>query len=85
MATLDLSHVVYTRSSTGGVRIYVDGIEVASGTLSGTFSTWESFSLALGGELAGPRYWTGEIHLAGIYSRALTSTEVRQNFLAGAN
>jgi hypothetical protein len=85
VAVLNLSHVVYTRSSTGAVRIYVNGTQVAIGTLTGNFSSWSNYNLALGGELSGTRYWTGDLHLVAIYSRALTATEVRQNFLAGAN
>jgi hypothetical protein len=84
-ASLTLSHVVYTRSSTGAVRIYVNGTQVATETLTGNLSSWSNYELALGGELSGTRYWTGDLHLVAIYSRALSSTEVRQNFLAGAN
>ena len=85
MATLNLSHVVYTRSSTGAVRIYVNGTQVATGTLTGNLSSWANYNLALGGELSGTRFWRGELHLVAIYSRALTAAEVRQNWLAGAN
>jgi hypothetical protein len=85
VAATNLSHVVYTRSSTGAVRIYVDGNQVATATLTGNLSGWASYNLALGGELSGTRYWRGELHLVAIYSRALTAAEVRQNFLAGAN
>jgi hypothetical protein len=85
VATTNLTHVVYTRSSTGAVRIYVNGTLVTSATLTGNLSAWANYNLALGGELSGTRYWRGELHLVAIYSRALTSTEVRQNWLAGAN
>ncbi|MGK2854073.1 MAG: Ig-like domain-containing protein, partial [Microbacteriaceae bacterium] len=85
VASLNLSHVVYTRSSTGAVRIYVDGTQVASSTLTGNLSGWSNYELALGGEASGTRYWLGDLHLVAIYSRALTATEVRTNFLAGAN
>jgi hypothetical protein len=85
VATTNLTHVVYTRSSTGAVRIYVNGTLVTSATLTGNLSSWANYNLALGGELSGTRYWRGEMHLVAIYSRALTSTEVRQNWLAGAN
>jgi hypothetical protein len=85
VATTNLTHVVYTRSSTGAVRIYVNGNLVTSATLTGNLSTWANYNLALGGELSGTRYWRGEMHLVAIYSRALTAAEARQNFLAGAN
>jgi hypothetical protein len=85
VASLALTHVVYTRSSAGAVRIYVNGTQVASSTLTGNFSGWASFNLALGGEPSGTRYWVGDLHLVAIYSRALTAAEARQNWLAGAN
>ncbi len=84
-ATTNLTHVVYTRSSTGAVRIYVNGNLATSATLTGNLSSWDNYKLALGGEVSGTRYWRGELHLVAIYSRALTAAEARQNFLAGAN
>ncbi|MES1242957.1 MAG: Ig-like domain-containing protein [Acidobacteriota bacterium] len=85
VATTGLTHVVYTRSSTGAVRIYVNGTQVATATLTGNLSGWSNYSLALGGEPNGARYWVGDMHLVAIYSRALTAAEARQNWLAGAN
>jgi len=85
VASLALTHVVYTRSSTGAVRIYVNGTQAASSTLTGNLSGWSSYNLALGGEPSGTRYWKGALHLVAIYSRALTAAEARQNWLAGAN
>ncbi|HEX3131883.1 MAG TPA: Ig-like domain-containing protein [Thermoanaerobaculia bacterium] len=85
VATTGLTHVVYTRSSTGAVKIYVNGTQVASSTLTGNLSGWTNYNLALGGEPNGARYWVGDMHLVAIYSRALTAAEARQNWLAGAN
>jgi hypothetical protein len=85
VASVSLTHVVYTRSSTGAVRIYVNGTQVASSTLTGNLSGWSNYNLALGGEPNGARYWLGDMHLVAIYSRALTAAEARQNWLSGAN
>jgi hypothetical protein len=85
VATTGLTHVVYTRSSAGAVRIYVNGTQVATATLTGNLSGWTNYNLALGGEPNGARYWVGDMHLVAIYSRALTAAEARQNWLAGAN
>ncbi len=85
-ATLNLAHVVYTRTSAGAVRMYVNGTQVSTATLTGSFSAWvNNYKLGIGNEFGGGRPWIGDLHLMAVYSRALTGTEVRQNFLAGAN
>jgi hypothetical protein len=84
-ATLNLTHVVYTRDAAGAVRIYVNGSQSASTTLSGNFSNWSSYKLGIANELAGGRPWRGDLHLVAVYNRALSAAEVRQNLLAGAN
>jgi hypothetical protein len=81
--TTELSHVVYTRDSSGVARIYIDGVERVSGTVGGDFNWDESYPLALANELTGDRPWLGEFHLVAIYNRALSQAEVTQNFLAG--
>lgn len=86
--TTKLTHVVFTRNSSGLLRFFQDGQEVGRRQVSGSFSEWQDgFQLALGNELgaAGERAWLGEFHLAAIYSRALTADEVRQNYEFGAN
>jgi hypothetical protein len=81
MAQTDLTHVVYTRNSGGLAKFYLNGVEVASATISGDLSTWDpSFRLALANELTVDRPWLGEFHLVAIYNRALSSQEVMQNF-----
>jgi len=81
--TTELSHVVYTRDSSGVARIYIDGVERVSGTVGGDFNWDESYRLALANELTGDRPWLGEFHLVAIYNRALSQAEVNQNFVAG--
>jgi hypothetical protein len=82
---LKLSHVVYTRSATGVATLYVDGVDVARATGTGSLSNWnESYRLALGNEFGSDRAWLGELHLVGVYGRALGPDDVKQNFKAGA-
>jgi hypothetical protein len=82
--TTKLSHVVYTRDVWGVGKIYVDGVEQGSVTVGGDFSNWdESYRLMLASELTGTRPWLGEYHLVAVYDRALSATEVDQNFKAG--
>ncbi|RIK70441.1 hypothetical protein DCC62_22730 [candidate division KSB1 bacterium] len=82
----ELCHVVYTRKTTGLIRFYLNGVDPAPSTrprITGDFSNWEEFELALANELSLDRPWLGELHLIAIYSRALTAAEVKKNFEAG--
>ncbi|MCI0696583.1 LamG domain-containing protein [candidate division KSB1 bacterium] len=82
----DLCHVVYTRDTTGKVRLYLNGSDPIGSKrpqIGGTFNNWDgSFQLALANELIGNRPWLGEYYLIAIYNRALGKTEVRQNWAA---
>jgi VCBS repeat-containing protein len=80
------SHVVLTRSADGEVRLYVDSVQVASGTAAGDLSTWDSsFSLVMANETSGDRPWLGTLHLVALYSSALSDAEVTQNYEVGAS
>ncbi len=85
-ATASLQHVVFTRNAAGAAQLYIDGSPVASATLAGTFDTWNTvYRFALGNELntAPTNVWLGEYRLAAVYSRALSASEVAQNYAAG--
>jgi len=82
--TTALTHVVFTRDTAGNAAIYVNGSKQANATVGGDFNNWSSnFRLALANEFNGDRPWQGELHLVAIFDRALSSTEVSQNFNAG--
>ena len=82
--TVELTHVVYTRDSSGTAKIYINVLEEGSGMASGDFSNWNgNYAMALGNELTGDRPWLGEIHLIAIYNRSLSLEEIEQNFVAG--
>jgi hypothetical protein len=81
-----MTHVVYTRDRTGRARIYLDGVEYASGLVEGTLSAWDPDQpLVLANEVGGNRPWLGTLHLVALYDRALSATEVDRNFAAGPN
>jgi hypothetical protein len=85
-ASTSLKHVVYTRNSAGLTVTYIDGVQVASTTATGSMSNWDtSMRLALANAIGGGKPWRGDLHLVALYSRSLTATEVQQNFLAGSN
>ncbi len=85
--TAQLTHVVYTRNSSGTTRIFLDGNLVQSGRTGGTLSNWDrSMRLTLGNEVCDEdRSWLGEYRLMAIYDRALSHEEIVQNFLAGSD
>ena len=83
-ATTKLTHVLYAHSKDGKTHVYVNGKSVGTQTIRGDLSNWDkSFRLAIGNELSGDRPWLGTLHLVAVYSRALTPTEIAQNFAAG--
>jgi hypothetical protein len=82
-----LQHVVLTRSATGLVRIYVDGVIEAEqqDTLPvGDFSNWDpNYVFALANERnfsdLNARDWRGIYYQVAVYDRALDQDEVNQN------
>jgi hypothetical protein len=86
VAQAALQHVVLTYDSVNGQQLYVNGVltpdkDPAGG---GSLASWDStFALALGSEVTGKEGWGGTIKFAAVHSRALTATQVLENFNAG--
>lgn len=82
--TTTLSHVVYTRSSSGRATLYVNGQARGVLTVRGNFDNWDSaMTLMVANELSDDRPWLGFFKLAAVYSRALSMAEVLHNYEAG--
>lgn len=89
-ATPELQHVVYTFDG-NTAKFYINGNQVnTSGTQNptGDFSTWDAnydFGIAneFGPDAITQRDWLGEFHLAAVYSKALSSIEILNNYQAG--
>ncbi|MFN2199700.1 MAG: LamG domain-containing protein, partial [Caldilineaceae bacterium] len=78
-----MQHVVMTYSS-GQRKIYVDNAPVAADPQTGNLNNWdESYQLLLANEADGSRPWLGELHLVAFYDRALSTSEIAQNFATG--
>jgi hypothetical protein len=76
--------VVGTYTS-GTRRLYINGVQVNSDTQSGTIATNSGgMSIGVYGGFSGGRgyYYNGNLSMCRIYNRALTATEVLQNFNA---
>lgn len=82
-ATSSLTHVVYTRSSSGEEKFYLDAIEVGQGFRPGALTNWGDYVLALANEPEGGRPWLGELWLVAIYDRVLGIDDLSRNFVAG--
>lgn len=81
-----LQHVVMTFSPVEGRRFYVNGVYTgdidAQG--GGSLADWDdTFALVLGNETSTNRQWEGVLRMVAIHNRALTPTQILQNFDAG--
>jgi PKD repeat protein len=81
-ATTELQQVTYTRDSSGNAKLYIDAVEIASMTLGGDFSTWDSYRFAMANDVQRARPWLGEIGLVAIYDTALSQADIEKNLLA---
>ena len=81
-----LTHAVYTRDAAGKARLFVNGRLTKEQSTPGSISNWNgNYRLALGNEFSGDRAWRGTLYWVAVYGRSLSSTEVSQNFKAGAS
>ncbi len=81
-----LQHVVMTYSPVEGRRIYVNGVYTgdADAQGGGSLADWDdTFALVLGNETSTNRQWEGVLRLVAIHNRALTPSQIQQNFEAG--
>ncbi|MFT7090162.1 MAG: hypothetical protein ACJAYW_000119 [Candidatus Azotimanducaceae bacterium] len=80
-----LQHVVMTFDPTTGRQLFVNGarIDVADEG-GGDLNDWDdTFAFVLGNEVANNRQFQGVLRLVAIHNRALTPTQIVQNFDAG--
>lgn len=81
-----LTHVAFTRSSTGQTIIYVNGVVAGTATAAGKLSNWnDSFQFAIGDEISRGRSWHGQIQSIAIHDRALADSEIQNRFQAGSS
>jgi hypothetical protein len=83
MDVLFPAHVVYTRDAVGQARLHVNGVEVATQTHGGDFTTWfDGYRLGLAGEIngVGTNPWLGQFYRVAIYNRALSTAQIQEQF-----
>jgi mono/diheme cytochrome c family protein len=81
-----LQHVVATFDPVAGRRIYVNGMLVTDQdpSAAGNLTDWDStFAFVLGNEVSSNGSWAGVVRLVAIHNRALTQSQILQNFEAG--
>src|SRR6188768_933323 len=81
-----LQHVVMTYSPIEGRRFYVNGVYTGDTDAQGggSLADWDdTFALVLGNETSTNRQWEGVLRMVAIHNRALTPTQIQQNFDAG--
>ena len=81
-----LQHVALTYNPIDGRRLFINGVD--SGSIDeqtpSLLGAWDdTFALVLGNEVDGSRLWQGVIRFAAVHNRALTETQLAQNFAAG--
>ena len=84
MNTTNWFQVVGTFTS-GDRRLYINGVQVNSNTTTGTLSTnTNGCSIGVYGGFSGGRgyYYNGSLAVVKVYNRALSASEVNQNFQA---
>jgi hypothetical protein len=85
-AQASLQHVVLTFDPVAGRKLYVNGVFTGDvdPSAGGSLADWDdTFALVLGNETSNNRQWSGLIRLAAVHNRALTATQVKQNFDVG--
>lgn len=80
-----LQHVVITFTASEGRKIYVNGklINIIDENIAPITSWDDSFALILGREASNNQVWQGDIRLVAIYNRALTESQISQNYDVG--
>jgi len=63
--------------------VYVDGEPVVTQNVAGDLGNWSTdLHLGIGNDPGDARAWRGTMHLAAVYSRALSAEQVDRNFKA---
>lgn len=73
-------HAVFTRNNTGSATIYLNGILDGSGTIATVAVASTAFQI--GGSTVLTRWLNGTISTVKLYNRALSASEIQQNFNA---
>ncbi len=82
LSSIPYHHAVITKTSSTNFNGYYNGNYTSSLSFSGWAGSMLNVNVARGFSLSGERWFIGKIPLVRIYNRALSQTEVAQNFNA---
>jgi hypothetical protein len=74
--------IVLVRSASNAQTVYLNASSIGTGNVSNSFTDGQTDFGAIHGNSAYDGYLNGKISTIKIYNRALTSTEIQQNYLA---
>ena len=81
--TTNVRHYLVTFDGTT-LSLFLDGVLALAERREGDLSNWDpTYALVLGNERTVRRTWEGEIYMAAVYDRALSTPEVFRNFQVG--
>lgn len=80
-STSNYYHVVTTYDGSNA-KIYVDGIEVQDTSNSSTANITSASGVSVGKVYSSDRFFNGEIPVMKVYNRALSASEIKENFQA---
>ncbi|CAA0099156.1 Uncharacterised protein [BD1-7 clade bacterium] len=86
LAQASQQHLVVTYSPVNGRRIYVNATEatIDDETDADLLANWDaSFAFMLGNTISNTRPWAGNVRMAAIHNRELSTTQISQNFSVG--
>ena len=79
------THYVVTYDTTGTVTFYRNSAVGGKANVPGGLEPWDSsYVLSVGNEVNAQTPWHGYVYLIALYDRALSPTEVNQNYNAGS-
>ena len=85
-AQATLQHVVLTYDPLNGRKIYVNGVDtgVVDSEGPGVLSNWSNaYAIVMGSDPGGASGWEGVIRMVAVHSRALTPSQIVQNYDIG--
>jgi hypothetical protein len=78
----EIHHIVFVHEGSTN-KVYLDGVLLTNGVAGGT----QTFNSKIGStyDVGGTRYFQGDVYVNRVYNKALTATEVKQNYNAYKN
>jgi hypothetical protein len=81
---INMQHIAYVRDTLGNEALYLNGSKVADGYRPNNLDNWnDNYYLRFGNEADLNHPWKGTVYVAAIYNKALSYSEIINNYRAG--